>query len=579
MNQLRGSRSRRILVPMALTCVACAALFARVVYIQVVQHDRFAAEAKETLDYDTTLWGARGAILDRNGDVLATSVSTWDFYVRVRDWELPEDAIAASEEIGTRLKIDPAALRELVAGYESGEVRIAIDVEYEAGTFLIEDEVKGLVAVPNTRRIMPNGDIGASILGFIGGDNHGLTGVELALNGLLEGRPGKVFYERDTTGDPIPFAEHIASEPVPGDDVILTIDRTLQRLVEATLDEAVEAHDAKGGTIIVMDPYTGDILAMAVTPRLKYSTLDLSDNTQQGIWKNTAVTDLYEPGSVMKVITAASAIDAGAVTKDTWYHDSGSVKLYDAELKNFEDGAFGDQNMTGVLQHSINTGAVFMAQQLGVERQMEYFSRFGFDAQTGIELPGEAARGIYRQPGDEHWTIIDPLTQSFGQSISITPVQMVAAFAAVINGGNLVEPRLVKSYVQPDGSLREAPVRVAGRAISEATSETLRWMLNQVVDPDDQSYLHPGNPDIYTAGGKSGTANVPIMNGYDERHVASFVGFAPYERPRVVIMVKLDENADLLTGTAAAAPYFARLADEVLTYLNVNPGTSLVERP
>jgi cell division protein FtsI/penicillin-binding protein 2 len=283
----------------------------------------------------------------------------------------------------------------------------------------------------------------------------------------------------------------------------------------------------------------------------------------------------------MKVVTAAAAIDAGVVTPDTWYHDNGSVKIYDAEIKNWDDHVYGDQNMTGVLQRSINTGAIFMAQQLGVERQMEYFDRFGFGGSTGIELSGEPESAIFRRPDDEYWTLVDPATQSFGQAISVTPIQMAAAFAATINGGNLVQPRLVKGYVDPDGTAREAPVRIAGRAISEATSATMRWMLNQVVDPDDGSYRHPGNPKEYTAGGKSGTANVPVKNGYDERNIASFIGFAPVDAPRVVILVKLDEPADrTATGTQAAAPYFAELVDEILAYLNVNPDSGrLVERP
>jgi cell division protein FtsI (penicillin-binding protein 3)/stage V sporulation protein D (sporulation-specific penicillin-binding protein) len=579
MYQFRASRSRRILVLMLVACAAGAALLTRVVYLQVIEHERLAAEAAAGLHFDTTLYGRRGAILDRNGDVLTTSVATWDLYVRARDWANPEVARAASEAIAIKLKVDAAPIRERVAAIGSGDVKIADDVDYEKGRLLIEASVPGLVALPNTRRVTPNGDLAASILGFVGRDNHGLMGIEESLNRVLEGRPGRVYYERDTTGDPIPYAPIVASEPEGGSDVILTIDRHLQRLAEETLDEGVHAHEAKGGTIIIMDPYSGDVLAMATSPRLKYSELDLDDPGATVVFKNAAVTDVYEPGSTMKVITAAAAIDAGVVTPDTTYHDSGSVRIYDTELRNWEDRAYGDRTMTGVLQHSINTGAVFMAQKLGVERQMEYFERFGFRSSTGIELSGEPTEAIYRRPEDPGWSPVDPATQSFGQSISVTPIQMIAAFAAVINGGNLVEPRLVRGYVRPDGTVRDAPVRVTGRAISEATSATMRWMLNQVVDPDDGSYSHPGNPRLYTAGGKSGTANVPITNGYQERHIASFIGFAPYENPRVVILVKLDENADLQTGTAAAAPYFARLVDDVLTYLNVDPNAGrLVER-
>ena len=580
MTEPRAGRSRRLLVPAALATLGCAGLLGRVVYIQVYQHDVLSAEAQAELEVDNTIYARRGAILDRNGDVLATSVATWDIYVRAKDWTLPEDAIAGSTAIATALRMDAAQLRAKVAAVGTGDVKIATDVDYDTGKALIDAKVKGLEALGNTKRVKPNGDIGASIIGLLGYDNSGIAGMESSLNRVLAGLPGRVFFERDTTGDPIPYAQHVTHDPEQGKDIVLTIDRVLQDMAEKALNDAVVAHRAKGGTVIMMDPYTGDILALATNPSLRYSTLNLDDNGQLALLKNAAVTDLYEPGSVMKVVTAAAAIDAGVVTADTWYHDSGSVKIgTDTELKNFDNGSYGDQTMTGVLQHSINTGAVFMAQKLGATAFSRYLERFGFGSTSGIELSGEP-EAIFRRPDDNAWTEVDLATQSFGQSISVTPVQMTTAFAAVINGGNLIQPRLVRATIDAQGRREDIPVKVRGQAISAQTSATLREMMREVVDPPDGSYYHPGNPRDYTAGGKSGTANIPVPNGYNDTQIASFIGFAPFDSPRLLIMVKLDNNADLLTGTTAAAPIFADLVDRSLAYLKVRPDAGdLVARP
>jgi cell division protein FtsI/penicillin-binding protein 2 len=338
----------------------------------------------------------------------------------------------------------------------------------------------------------------------------------------------------------------------------------------------MKEHRAKGGSIIVMDPENGEILALATSPGLKYSTLqaDLSkdDPDALAILSNKAVTDLYEPGSVMKIITAASAIDAGVVGPDTTYVDTGEVYVENIRLTNWDNGSYGLQSMTGVLENSINTGAVFMQRKLGTKLFQSYLDRFGFAKPTGVDLQGEAT-GIFRRPEDDGYSPVDVATQSFGQSISVTPVQMMQAVAAAINGGNLITPHLVKAHVKPDGTRNDVAPQVVGRAISPQTSDTIRQMLGQVVSQDPDGWGR--NPAKYTAGGKSGTANVPVWGSYnDETQIASFIGFAPLENPRILVLVKLDQNADLMTGTQAAGPIFAHFADDALRYLSVKPEKS-----
>ncbi|MEX2081904.1 MAG: penicillin-binding protein 2, partial [Dehalococcoidia bacterium] len=504
--------------------------------IQVIDRQEYARAAAENLLGGDTLYAHRGAILDRNGNPLAISVDTWDIHVNKRSWENESRAAEASEQLSAFLGIGAAELRQIVAESERYEPLILRDVDYESGRLILDAGISGVIAWPNTDRVHPEGDIAASIVGYVGQDNSGLSGLEVYYEATLQGTAGSAIYERDSTGQPIPFGRHITEAPLPGKDIVLTIDRYLQALCERSLADAVEKNEATAGTIIMMVPSTGEILALCTVPRLQFSSLNLDDPAQIELFRNRAVTDLYEPGSVMKVITTAAAIDQGVVSPGTTYVDNGETFVEGVQIRIWDYRVYGTQTMTGVLQHSINTGAVFMVDQLGARVFHQYLQAFGFGQPTGIDLDGEAS-GVFRTPADPGWSPVDLATQSFGQAISVTPLQMVAAVAAVINGGNLVPPPLVKAYVTGDGARQEVQTQVLGHPISEATSQTMREMLTQVVMPAERYY--PGRPDLYTAGGKSGTANVYVYNGFDERDIASFVGFAPAENPEILIMVRL----------------------------------------
>ena len=568
MAKQRVPATRRMWLPAAGLALFAAVIAGRLVQVQVLEHDRYAAQAKAELRGSATLYAQRGSILDRNGNVLAASVDTWDVYVTTRSWRDADVGQPASEILAQYLSSDVFALREEVVNSDLVDVIVARDVPYETGRAIMEESIPGVILLPNTQRIHPEGDIGSGLVGITGQDNTGLSGLEASLNSVLEGTPGRAIFERDTSGEPIPFGQYVATDPIAGKDVVLTIDRYLQRMAEQTLAEAVEEHQATGGSIVILDPRTGELLALATLPSIQYSTLDLDDEDATALLRNRAVTDLYEPGSVMKVVTAAAAIDAGLVSPHTTYTDTGVIDIYGTLIRNWDYTVYGEQTMTGVLQHSINTGAVYMAQMLGAERFQEYLDAFGFGQTTGIELQGEAG-GIFRRPDDDAWSPVDLATQSFGQAILVTPVQMAAAVAATINGGLLVEPHLIKAYVDDDGKRVEVTPNVVSRPISEETSDAVRQMMTDVIYP---GWDHPAAPQRYLAGGKSGTANVPIPNGeYTEQQVASFIGFAPANDPQILVLVKLDNNADLQTGTQAAGPVFADVIDSSLRYLNVPP--------
>ena len=567
MAQQQARRTGRVWLPAIAFAVFAAVVLARLVQVQILEHDRYAEEARSELYASDTVFARRGAILDRNGFLLAMSTDTWDLYVASRVWNDDPTARRASEAIAEATGHDATYLRTLVR--ESGlvDVLVARDVPYDAGRALLDANVPGLIGLPNTVRVHPAGDLASSVIGIMGADNTGLTGIEAWYDAELLGTPGRVIFERDTTGSPIPYGETFTTEAVPGPDLILTIDRRMQVAAERALKQAIEEHEAVSGSIVMMDPQTGEILALATQPRLSFATLDLSDPIQVRLLRNSVVSDLYEPGSVMKVITAAAAIDAGFVTPETTYEDTGIAFVYGTPIFNWNNGVYGEQTMTGVLQQSINTGAVFMMEELGVGLFHEYLEAFGFGRPTYIDLSGEAA-GLVRRPTDPDWSPVDAAAQSFGQAISVTPIQMVTALAATINGGRLLEPRLVKAMIAHDGTRYDLTTRVIGQPISPETSATMREMLGSVIDP---GWYHPAKPRYYTAGGKSGTANVPIDASYDDTQIVSFAGFAPVDQPRILILVKLDENANLETGTEAAGPVFASLVDEVLGYLGVPP--------
>ena len=569
----QATRTLRVWLPATAFAAFALVILGRLVQVQIVEHDRYAAEARGSLLASDTVFARRGSILDRNGFLLAMNADTWDLYVSTRVWRDDETAVEGSEAIAAAIGMDAAGLRELVGESELVDVLIAHDVPYATGRALLDARPPGLVALPNTERVYPADDLAASVIGIIGRENTGLSGIEWWYDEELQGVPGRVIFERDTSGSPIPYGETFTIEPVRGRDVVLTIDRRLQATAERALDEAIATHAAEGGAIVMLDPRNGEVLALATQPAIAFSTLDLSDAGQLKLLRNRAVTDLYEPGSVMKVITTAAAIDAGLVSPATEYVDTGVVFFYGIPIRNWNEEVYGAQTMTGVLQHSINTGAVFMVEQLGAKRFQQYLDGFGFGQPTGIDLNGEAT-GAFRRPSHAGWSPLDLATQSFGQSISVTPIQMASALGAAINGGKLMQPRLVRALVSPEGGRTDLPARVAARPVSPETSAVIRRMLGDVVDP---GWYHPGKPSLYTAGGKSGTANVPLPNGgYDDTQIVSFAGFAPLDEPRILILVKLDRNADLLTGTAAAGPVFADLVDAALAYLKTPPDAERV---
>ncbi|HWO93933.1 MAG TPA: penicillin-binding protein 2, partial [Dehalococcoidia bacterium] len=442
------------------------------------------------------------------------------------------------------------------------------ELDYERGQAIIDAGIPGVKAVPASRRIYPEGDLASAVLGFVGKDQVGLAGLEADYDDALAGEPGSAVFERDSFGNEIVIGRREVKPPKPGADLVLTIDRYLQRLVEEELDAALEQHQATGGAIIIQDPTTGAILAMAVRPSFSLLNLDLSDPANEDLYRNRAVTDLYEPGSVFKLVTIAAAIDHGAVTPETPYYDSGLLVIGDSEIRNWNEQGYGTQTIRQVLQNSLNLGSAFAAQRLGAEAFYDYVQQFGFGQLSGIGIGGEA-EGHYRTPDMDIWSPVDLATNSFGQGISVTPLQMINAVSAIVNGGELMRPYIVQEVVAEDHREVTQP-QVIRRVISEETSRTMRQLMNDVVDGVPG---HLAQVAGYSAAGKTGTANIQdeTSGQYSSTTIASFVGAVPADEPRFVMLIKIDGPRDDEFGSTVAAPIFARLAPPVLEYLKVPP--------
>ena len=546
--------TRRIWLPLILFGACFTVFLGRLVHIQVINHEDYSSQAANTLLDNDILDAPRGKIFDRNGQPLVLSIDTWDLYISTKAWADKESAKKAARTIANETELNEEDIQHLIEKSVLVDQLIIRDLKYETGITLMEKETQGAVLLPNTARSYPSGKLALEILGFIGTDNIGLSGIEATYNSLLAGKPGNFIYERDSRGSPIPFGIHIIDEPVPGASIKLTIDRRIQSIAEKELDKAIKKHAGTGGTILVMNPNNGEILALASKPEL------------------SAITQLYEPGSVLKVITTAIGLDLDLITPKTTYFDTGITFVHGESIQNWKSLSYGLSTMTEVLQHSINTGAVFIVERIGAEQFYKYLNEFRLGHTTGIDLPNEAI-GIIPTPNDANWSPVDLAIQSFGQAISITPIQLISAFAATINGGHLIQPHLLMTSFTNTTKSSNFNQTQGNQVISVETSDSIREMLSAVINTN---IWHPARPKYYSSGGKSGTANIPYEGGYSDEQIVSFISFAPLDDPQIIVFVKIDQNKDNLTGTEAAGPVVARLIDKTLPLLNIPPTAKYV---
>lgn len=549
----------RALAVLGVLLAAYAALGARIVYLQVVQGPELAQRAERQHEQSIAVEAERGTIYDRRGHVLATDLTVPSLYAVP---PMIGNPASVARELAAVLGVDPAPLaRRLTEPRAFVWLSRRID---PAVAKAVEDlGADGVRLMPERRRAYPKKALLGQVLGFAGADHVGLEGIERVYDRVLRGEKGWLIYERDGMGQRLFPKDLRYVAPSRGRDLVLTIDEVVQYISERELDAALAETGADGGTILVMNPTDGGLLAMAVRPAFNPNDVD---PRHPGLWRNRAVTDLFEPGSTFKVVVAAAALEAGLVRPEERIDcEQGRWTIAGGALRDHEP--LGRIAFSEVIAKSSNIGIGKVAERLGPDRMVRAIAAFGFGRKTGIDLGGEVS---WRIKPAARWSGRSLVTMAIGQEVSVTPIQLVTAYAAIANGGRLVRPHVVAEV--RDGPGTPLPVRrddgAETRVMSERTAAVLTGLLEGVVSPGGTGAL--AALDGVSVAGKTGTAQQidPATGRYAaDRVVSSFVGFAPSRRPAVVILVAIDNPDGRGWGSAVAAPVFQRVAEATLRHL------------
>jgi cell division protein FtsI/penicillin-binding protein 2 len=511
----------------------------------------------------------RGRILDRHGHPLALDVIEYQITATPLWIRRPEDVEEVAHRLAPLLDLPLEELKTKLSSDAAWEL-LRHHVAREVGQTLLEWDIYGVHVTPWPRRGYPEGTLAGHLLGFAAEDQQGFYGVEGYYHQLLslslEPTPGEE--ETGTLASAVAtgaFPFSVAEVTAKGSpDLVLTVDRMIQHIAEEELDAAIGQHQASGGTVIVMEPRSGAILAMASRP--VYDPEHFDEALSPDLWVDPAVARDYEPGSVFKVVTLAAALDAGTIALDQVFEDQGMIEVGGQPIYNSDRQAHGRVTITEAMGLSLNTVLAEISTDLGAKAFYAYVQRFGFGRRAGVDLAGEN-EGRLRLPTDATWHESDLGTNAFGQGLSVTPLQMACAVAAVANRGTMMTPHVLQEIVSRDQTWPRHPT-VARQVVSPETVERLIPILVRAVEEGAPKALVPG----YTIAGKSGTAEIAIPGGYDPRWtIASFVGFAPAYDPQFLILVKVDRPRDTPWGNAVAAPVFRNIAQRLFVMMHIPP--------
>ena len=573
-------------------------LFAKLYQLQIVRHEELQKQAVNQQTRSTEITASRGTIYDRGGNILAISATAETIFLS--PLELQEE-LEKSETTWTRellaenlariLNINVESIYQKMdrtySQYEVLKLRADEDVANEVRVFLNENKIRGVYLVTDAKRYYPYGTLASHIVGFVGDDNTGLYGLEARYEKELEGQTGLVVTAQDSAGNDMLYAYEKYYDAQNGNDIILTIDTTIQYYLEKNLEDIVDKYNAaKGATAIALNVNTGAVLGMASYPNYDLNDFSaiqdkkLKEAIENGSasladmqllqWRNKALNDTYEPGSTFKIITLAAALEEGVIDMSTTYYCSGSIGIYDQTIHC--TGTHLNQTLAETAAHSCNPAYVTFGLKLGQQKFYEYMNSFGLMSGSGVDLDGEAT-GIFIK--EENFTDLDLACYAFGQNFNVTPIALIAAQAACVNGGYLHTPYVVEQVLADDGTVvyqhDNTPVR---QVISEETSAKVRECLEYVVTDGTGSN---GQVTGYRIGGKTGTAD----KGKTGEVVVSFVCFAPADDPEIMLLVALDEPAEdtgtYPSGGAMAAPAASAIMSEILPYLGIEPTYSAEE--
>ncbi|MGH9021545.1 MAG: peptidoglycan D,D-transpeptidase FtsI family protein [Acidimicrobiia bacterium] len=499
----------------------------------------------------------RGSIFDRHGRDLALSVSQQSVWANPR---VVADAAGLAQKLAPILGMDESVLRTRLVKPGAAFVYLARKVDPEVARQVAELEAKGIGFIPESKRHYPSGPLAAGLLGAVGIDNQGLSGLEALHEEILVGHPGELVVERDPAGRTIPQGQTSLRPSRRGDDLILTIDQALQFELERELERAVLEANARGGMAVLADVRTGDVLAMANVGA------PAAGPGPRAVQRNRAVVDVYEPGSTNKVITVAGALEEGMVTASTQYKVPDQLAVGNHVFSDHDPHPPTDWSVTDILVNSSNVGTIMIGKQLGKERIDRYLRAFGFGRRTGVGFPGEPP-GILLDVDD--WYTTSMGTVPIGNGLAVTALQMLNVYTTIANDGVWHQPRLVAATVGTDGARSDRPAGDRRRVVSAGTARTVNEMLQEVVRTGTGTNAAiPG----YTVAGKTGTARKPRegARGYSDQYMASFVGFVPAEQPRLAAVVVLDEPRPIYGGLVAA-PVFSRVLRYALRLERVPP--------
>jgi stage V sporulation protein D (sporulation-specific penicillin-binding protein) len=567
---------KRLLAFLLFVTIVFLVLIGRTGYIQLVWGTELQEKALDQWTRTLDVYPQRGIIYDRNKVVLAQSASADSIAARPSQLADPRDT---ADKLAAILQLDAEELYTKLADKNKSEVWIKRQLTREESTQVRELNIKGIYFTEEPKRYYPNGNLASHILGFTmkyaepGEGVKGQEGLELYYDKYLKGIPGQIVMETDAKGRETPNNVQRLIPPIDGWNVILTIDQTIQYFVEKAVSDAMDNYRANKIYAIVMDPKTGDILAMANRPDFDPNNppRELGYEGMEQFIKNIAVKDNMDPGSTFKIITTAAALEEGVVNVNSTFNDPGFRIVDGQRIKCWKAGGHGHQSLSKAVQNSCNPAFMDMALGLGVQRFYDYIEAFGFGSKTGVDIAGEE-KGVVMN--EESVKNVDLARMGFGQAIAVTPLQLANAVSAVINGGTLMQPRLVKAFEFDDGTEKvyqeNKPVQVR-QVISPKTSEIMRGILQSVVSEGSgkNAYI-PG----YRVGGKTGTAQKYNPGGGIKQGavVSSFIGFAPADDPQIVVLFMVDEPQVAVDfGSVVAAPYVKMIMEDTLKYLGVEP--------
>lgn len=534
----------------------------RLFYWQIIQGDALRAEASAQYNLNLAIPAMRGAIRATDGSPLAMNQQASLVFAEPKT--IPDLNIFA-KLVAPILQKDEASVSAMLTIPGRVWVPIAHKVDTGVTDELKKLNLKGIGFEPEAKRYYPEASMAAQLLGFVGSDQNGQDqgyfGLEGFYDRLLRGRDGAIELQKDVQGSAILVGDTKRIEAEDGRSLTLYMDRTVQNIAQQRLTEGIAKYGAKAGTVTIMDPKTGGILAMAAYPG--YDPRDFGSFDRE-LYKNPIVASSYEPGSTFKVLVMSGAIQEKAVKADTKVDESGPVTVGEYTIRTWNDQYHGPITTTEVLEHSSNVGMVFVSRQMGKNNLLKYLHNFGIGATTGIDLQEESSPDL--RP-DSQWREIDLATASFGQGIAVTPIQMVRAVGAIASGGWLMEPHMVKEITDDKGKTVTITPKKVRQVINQATAGILTEMMITAVDKGEAQWAKPAG---YRIAGKTGTAQIPVAGHYDpKKTIASFVGFAPADNPKFVMLVTLTEPQSSPWGSETAAPLFFNIARDLFTYYSI----------